>query len=96
MSGGVALGSRGSGRLGCRAGELRDDLSGPMVQCMSALISIVIALVIIGVVLWAVQQLPIDDTIRVVIRVVVVLFAVLWLLGVLTGWHGFGGVHLPR
>lgn len=44
------------------------------------MITIIVVLVIIGVVLWAVGQLPIDLLMLQLIRVVVILFAVLWVL----------------
>lgn len=47
---------------------------------MILLIHIIIALVVLGVVLWAIQQLPIDATIVTIIRVVAIIAVVLWLL----------------
>jgi hypothetical protein len=49
------------------------------------LISILVALVIAGLILWAVGQLPLDATIQRIIKVVVVVVAVLFVLGALTG-----------
>ncbi len=46
----------------------------------AALIQVVIALVIVGVCLYLLDQLPVDNTIRVVIKVVVILAVCLWLL----------------
>jgi hypothetical protein len=46
----------------------------------SSLIQVVIALVIVGVVLWLLEQLPVENTIRVVIKVVVILAVCIWLL----------------
>jgi ABC-type siderophore export system fused ATPase/permease subunit len=51
------------------------------------LLSLVLLLVIIGVVLWAVQQIPMDAAIRRVIRVVVIVVVVLWLATSLLGGH---------
>lgn len=56
------------------------------------LLGLVVALVVIGIVvgllLWALQQLPgdpaIKNTIRVVVIVIVVLVVVLWLLGAIS------------
>lgn len=55
----------------------------------SSLISIVIGLAIVGLILWAVTQVPMDATIAKLIRVVVIVFAVLWLLYFLQG-------HIPH
>jgi hypothetical protein len=56
------------------------------------LISIVVALVIIGLLLWVVEQIPMDPTIARIIRVVVIVFAVLYLLSLFSGV--FGGLSL--
>lgn len=49
------------------------------------LIPIIVALVIAGLILWAVTQLPLDATIVRLIRVVVVVVAVLYVLSLLFG-----------
>jgi hypothetical protein len=51
----------------------------------AALIQIVIALVILGVGLWAVSELPMDDAIRKWIRVLVIVGVVIYILFVLIG-----------
>lgn len=57
------------------------------------MISILVALVIIGVALYLLNLIPMDGTIKTIIRVLVILFAVLYVLSLL----GFNtGVHLPR
>lgn len=57
------------------------------------MINLIIVLVIIGVCLWLVEtKIPMDDTIKVVIRVVVVLGVVIWLLNA----FGIVGPDLPR
>ena len=55
------------------------------------LIQIVVALVIVGLVLWVVSQIPMDPTIARIIRVVVIVFVVVWLLYVLMGLFAGGG-----
>ena len=52
---------------------------------MPLLISIVIALILAGVILWAVEQFPVDPIIARIIRVVVVVFVVIYLLSLLAG-----------
>lgn len=44
------------------------------------LISILVALIIVGVLLWAVQQIPMDATIKRIITVLAVVICVLYLL----------------
>jgi type IV secretory pathway TrbL component len=62
------------------------------------LISIVVALVLACLILWAITQFPLDATIVKLIRVVVVVAVVLWLLNVLLGfgWGNFGNLPLGR
>ena len=49
------------------------------------LIQIIVALVIVGLVLWVVAQIPMDAAIARIIRVVVIAFVVIWLLYVVLG-----------
>jgi hypothetical protein len=60
------------------------------------LISVIVALVIAGLILWAVTQFPIDPVIVRIIRVVVVVAVVLWLIGTFFGFPaGWGGSPHP-
>ncbi len=55
------------------------------------LIHVVIALIVVGLLLWLVSLIPMDATIHLIIRVVVVIAIVLWLLrlfGVLGAANG--------
>jgi hypothetical protein len=58
------------------------------------LMSIIVALVLAGLILWAITQFPLDATIVKLIRVVVVVAVVLWLLNVLMGF-GWGNFEAP-
>jgi cytochrome b subunit of formate dehydrogenase len=49
------------------------------------LISLVIALVVAGLILWAIEQFPLDPTIVRIIRVVVIVAVVLYCLTAFTG-----------
>jgi hypothetical protein len=60
------------------------------------LVYLVIALIIVGVLLWVVDMLPLDPVIKQVIRVVVVLAVVIWLLYFLIGFLPAGGLPLRR
>ena len=46
---------------------------------MLTLIGIVVTLIVVGLLLWAAEQIPMDGTIRRILEVIVV-FVVLWLL----------------
>lgn len=57
------------------------------------MIGLILTLVILGVVLWLIEtRIPMDETVKVLIRVVVVIAACLWLLRLL----GVGDLPLPR
>lgn len=56
------------------------------------LLSLVVTLVVIGVVLYLIQLIPMDATIKKVIWVLVILFVLLWVLGQL----GFVSDHVVR
>jgi uncharacterized membrane protein len=54
------------------------------------LVQIVIVLIIVGLVLWVVAQIPMDAAIARIIRVVVIVAVCLWLLSILLGYAGSG------
>lgn len=60
------------------------------------LIQILIALVIVGLILWAVQQIPMDPAIARIIRVVVVVFVCIWLIYILASLLPGGVAYFPR
>ena len=69
-----------------------------MIGFMPFLIQIVIALVVIGLVLWIVEQIPMDATIARIIRVVIIVAVCLWLLNLLVPMIGSGSYlgHYPH
>ena len=56
------------------------------------LIQLIVALVVVGLLLWLVEQIPMDPVIARIIRVVVIVAVVLYLLEIFTGV--FGGMSL--
>ncbi len=58
-----------------------------------SLITIILALVVLGVVLWLVSLIPMDGTIKKIITVVAVIAAVVWLLKAFGLWYYLGKVH---
>jgi hypothetical protein len=58
-----------------------------------SLIAIVVTLIVIGVLLYLVGLIPMDPAIHTAIRVLVILFAVLWALDAVGLTH-FSGVRL--
>jgi hypothetical protein len=61
----------------------------------AGLLALVIALIIIGVVLYLITLIPMDDTIKQIIRVVVIVAVLIWLVSVFFGGGSFGswGLH---
>lgn len=53
------------------------------------MITLLITLVILGVVLYLIEIIPMDATVKTIIRIVGILFVVLYLLQALGVWHGF-------
>lgn len=45
-----------------------------------SLITIVLVLIVVGIVLWLVNMIPMDPTIHMIIRVIVIVAVILWLL----------------
>ena len=59
------------------------------------LIQLVIALIVVGVLLWAVNTyIPMDGKIKQILNVVVVIAVVIWLLQVFGLLSGIGGIHV--
>ena len=54
------------------------------------LISLLVVLVLCGLALWALGQFPMDETIARIIRVVIVVFAVLYVIDAVSGRHYLG------
>jgi len=52
------------------------------------MISILVTLLILGVALYCLQLLPLDATVKRIIQVLAILFAVLWVLSALGLWSG--------
>jgi hypothetical protein len=64
----------------------------------SFLIQIIVVLIVVGLLLWIVQQIPMDATIARIIRVVIIVAVALWLISLLLGYlpsSGFGHPVLP-
>ncbi len=57
------------------------------------LIQLVIVLVVVGLLLWVLSQIPMDPAIARIIRVVVIVCVCLWLLYILVGF--LPGVPYP-
>lgn len=53
------------------------------------LIGIIVALVIVGIILWALTQFPIDPAIAKLIRVLVIVIAAIWVCYALLGLGGY-------
>ncbi len=50
------------------------------------LITIIITLIVVGVLLWLINYIPMQPTIKKIINAIVVIFAVIWLLKIFGLW----------
>lgn len=61
------------------------------------LISLVITLIVVGVLLWLVNAyIPMDEKIKKILNIVVLVAVVLWLLSVFTGFGGASDIRVGR
>lgn len=51
-------------------------------------LSLIVGIVIVALILWVVQQIPMDPVFARIIRVVLIVCVVFWLLSVLLGYGG--------
>lgn len=61
------------------------------------ILSLLLALVAVGVVLWAINKfIPMDSKIKMILNIVVIIFLVIWLLQVFGLFDALSGVRVPR
>jgi hypothetical protein len=61
------------------------------------LMQLVIILVVIGVILWLINNfIPMQGTIKRILNVVVIIAVVLWLLNLFGLFSSLGGIHVGR
>jgi hypothetical protein len=61
------------------------------------LIQVVLALIVVGVLLWLVNRyIPMQETIKSILNGVVVIAVVLWLLNIFGLFHSLSGIHVGR
>jgi len=61
------------------------------------LVQLVVVLIVVGVLLWAVNNyIPMDGKIKQILNIVVVIAVVLWLLQVFGLLSGIGDIHVGR
>jgi hypothetical protein len=58
------------------------------------LIQILMALVVVGVLLWAVNLIPMQGTIKSILNAIVVIAVVLWLLNIFGFMHSLSNIHI--
>jgi len=54
------------------------------------LIQVIVGLIIVGLALWVIQQIPMDPAIARLIRIIVIVVVCIWLLYVVVGLLGGG------
>ena len=62
---------------------------------LGGLINLVVVLAIVGLILWAIQQIPMDAAIAKVIRVVVIVVVGIYLIYFLAGLFQGGSMGIP-
>lgn len=63
-------------------------------QIMS-LISVIVAIVVVGLLLWAINSfIPMEDRIKKILNIVVIIVLVLWLLQAFGVWGYLSGVRI--
>ena len=66
---------------------------------IGALIALIVACIIIGVLFWAIQQLlpliPLGEPFATIVRVLLVLLGVIFVIWILLQILGMAGVHVP-
>jgi 1-acyl-sn-glycerol-3-phosphate acyltransferase len=59
------------------------------------LLTILIVIVIVGVVLWLINNyVPMQPSIKKILNIVAVIILIIWLLSAFGVWHYLGNVHL--
>jgi hypothetical protein len=58
------------------------------------LLQVLVSLVVVGVLLWAVNLIPMQGTIKSILNAVVVIAVVLWLLNVFGFMHSLSRMHV--
>lgn len=59
-----------------------------------SIITIIITLVVIGFVLWLINYIPMQPTIKKIVNVVVVIFAVVWLFKIFGLWTYLSNIRV--
>lgn len=61
------------------------------------LISLVVTLIVVGVLLWLVNAyIPMDEQIKRILNIVVVIAVVLWVLSMFLGYGNLGAIRVGR
>lgn len=63
---------------------------------LGLLITVIIVGLIFWLLYWALSQIPLPAPFAVVARVILALVAIIFLIGLLTGGGGIGGLHFGR
>jgi hypothetical protein len=61
-----------------------------------SLVSIIVAIVVVGLLLWAAEQIPMSPPIKRILQVVVVVVLILWLLQVFGLLGGAADIRIGR
>jgi hypothetical protein len=59
-----------------------------------SLITIVITLIVVGVVLWLINLIPMQTTIKRIVNIIIVIAIVVWLMKLFGLWSYLSNVHV--
>lgn len=59
-----------------------------------SLITIVITLVVVGVVLWLINLIPMQPTIKRIVNAIIVIFIIIWLMKIFGLWSYLSNIHV--
>jgi hypothetical protein len=58
------------------------------------LLTIIITLIVVGVVMWLINLIPMQPTIKRIINTIIVIVIVIWLMRVFGLWSYLGNIHV--
>jgi hypothetical protein len=59
------------------------------------MVEIIVALILVGVALYIISLIPMDNTVKQIIRVLVIVCVCLWVLDYM-GWYSISALHMRR
>jgi hypothetical protein len=61
-----------------------------------SIVTLVVTLAVVGLLLWGINQIPMEGTIKKILNVVVIIAVILWLLSAFGLLQGVGSIRIGR